>query len=128
MNSRAEARDDEILPNGRIMRYEFRERLMHWMNGFSYLYLMLTGLSFWSPWLLWIAVVLGGTQISRMLHPWIGLFFSFVFIVAGGSIIELSVLVIFFQVSGIILPAIFTSINFSSDSFTSLMLSSFTKR
>jgi len=77
MNSRADARDDEILPNGHIMRYAFRERLMHWMNGFAYLYLMLTGLSFWSPWLLWIAVVLGGTQISRMLHPWIGLFFTF---------------------------------------------------
>jgi formate dehydrogenase subunit gamma len=76
MNHRADARTDEILPNGRIVRYEFRERVMHWLNGFAYLYLMLTGLSFWSPWLLWIAVVLGGTQISRMLHPWIGLVFS----------------------------------------------------
>jgi len=77
MNSRADARTDEILPNGHIVRYSFRERLMHWMNGFAYLYLMLTGLAFWSPWLLWIAVVLGGTQISRMLHPWVGLFFAF---------------------------------------------------
>jgi formate dehydrogenase subunit gamma len=76
-NMRADAHDDEILPGGRILRYDFRERLMHWMNGFAYLYLMLTGLAIWSPWLLWIAVALGGLQISRMLHPWIGVFFSF---------------------------------------------------
>ena len=76
MNTRADTRTDEILPNGRIVRYEFRERLMHWINGFAYLYLMLTGLAFWSPWLLWIAVIFGGTQISRLLHPWIGLVFA----------------------------------------------------
>jgi formate dehydrogenase subunit gamma len=76
MNTRADTRTDEILPNGRIVRYEFRERLMHWINGFAYLYLMLTGLAFWSPWLLWIAIIFGGTQISRMLHPWIGLVFA----------------------------------------------------
>ena len=77
MNNRAEAQADQILPNGHILRYTFRERLMHWINGFAYLYLMLTGLAFWSPWLLWIAVVLGGAQISRMLHPWVGLVFAF---------------------------------------------------
>jgi formate dehydrogenase subunit gamma len=76
MNTRADTRTDEILPNGRIVRYEFRERLMHWINGFAYLYLMLTGLAFWTPWLLWIAVIFGGTQVSRMLHPWIGLVFA----------------------------------------------------
>jgi len=76
MNNRADARTDDILPNGHIVRYEFRERLMHWINAASYVYLMLTGLAFWSPWLLWIAVILGGTQISRLLHPWIGLVFT----------------------------------------------------
>jgi formate dehydrogenase subunit gamma len=77
MNNRAEGRVDEILPNGHIVRYSFRERLMHWINSFAYLYLMLTGLGIWSPWLFWILVVLGGAQISRMLHPWVGLVFAF---------------------------------------------------
>lgn len=66
---------EQLLPRGRILRYAFRERLVHWMAGFSYLYLLLTGLAFWSPWLFWIAVVLGGAPVSRMLHPWIGLIF-----------------------------------------------------
>jgi hypothetical protein len=32
-------------------------------------------LAFWSPWLFWIAIVLGGATISRELHPWVGLVF-----------------------------------------------------
>jgi len=64
-----------ILPNGRVLRYSFHERWVHWMAALSYVYLMLTGLAFWSPWLFWIAVVLGGATISRELHPWAGLIF-----------------------------------------------------
>jgi formate dehydrogenase subunit gamma len=65
----------QLLPNGRVLRYSFRERLMHWVSGVSYVYLMLTGLAIWSPWLLWLGVVLGGLTISRMLHPWVGVIF-----------------------------------------------------
>jgi formate dehydrogenase subunit gamma len=60
----------------RVLRYTFRERLMHWTAGLSYVYLLLTGLAFWSPWLFWIATVLGGATISRMLHPWAGVIFT----------------------------------------------------
>lgn len=66
-----------LLANGRVLRYPFHERLVHWLAGFSYVYLLLTGLAFWSPWLFWIAVVLGGPAVSRALHPWIGLTFVF---------------------------------------------------
>ena len=65
----------QILPHGRILRYELHERLTHWTAAFSYIYLLLTGLAFYTPWLFWIAIALGGGQISRMLHPWAGLIF-----------------------------------------------------
>ncbi len=64
-----------FLPNGRVLRYSFHERLIHWMAGISYVYLLLTGLAFWSPWLFWIAVILGGGTVSASLHRWIGLVF-----------------------------------------------------
>lgn len=60
----------------RIVRYDFRERGVHAVAAISYVYLLLTGLAFWSPWLFWIAVVLGGGYVSRMLHPWAGLVFA----------------------------------------------------
>ena len=65
----------QVVPPGRILRYSFRERLVHWLAGLSYVYCLLTGLAFWSPWLFWLAIALGGGQISRILHPWIGLLF-----------------------------------------------------
>jgi formate dehydrogenase subunit gamma len=65
-----------LLPNDRVLRYDFRERMNHWLAGVSYVYLLLTGLAFWSPWLFWIAVALGGGSTSRMLHPWAGLIFT----------------------------------------------------
>lgn len=64
-----------LLPNGRVLRYSFHERLVHWLAAITYIYTMLTGLAFWSPWVFWIAVILGGATISRLLHPWIGLLF-----------------------------------------------------
>ena len=73
-----------LLANGRVLRYSFHERLVHWLAGFSYVYLLLTGLAFWSPWLFWIAVVLGGPTVSRELHPWIGLIFVFATVLMYG--------------------------------------------
>jgi formate dehydrogenase subunit gamma len=68
--------DDELLPNGRVVRYSFPERLNHWVAAGSFIYLMLTGLAFWSPWLFWLAAIFGGGAVSRMLHPWVGLIFT----------------------------------------------------
>jgi formate dehydrogenase subunit gamma len=73
-----------IPSNGRVLRYSFHERLVHWLAGFSYVYLLLTGLAFWSPWLFWIATVLGGPTISREVHPWVGLMFVFATILMYG--------------------------------------------
>jgi formate dehydrogenase subunit gamma len=67
---------ERFAPHHHVLRYTFAERLNHWLAAGSYLYLMATGLAFWSPWLFWIAVVLGGGQISRQLHPWVGLIFA----------------------------------------------------
>jgi formate dehydrogenase subunit gamma len=59
-----------------IERYGLKERIVHSVAGLSYVYLLLTGLAFWTPALYWIAIVLGGGYLSRVLHPWIGLLFA----------------------------------------------------
>jgi len=58
-----------------IERYDFKERFCHWLTGFSYLYCLATGLAFYSPYLFWMAIVLGGGPASRFWHPFIGLLF-----------------------------------------------------
>jgi formate dehydrogenase subunit gamma len=66
---------DQLIPHDHVLRYNFNERLNHWVAAGSFIYLMLTGLAFWSPWLFWLASALGGAELSRMLHPWVGLVF-----------------------------------------------------
>jgi formate dehydrogenase subunit gamma len=60
----------------RFLRYAFGERLVHAAAAISYVYLLLTGLAFWTPALFWIAVALGGGFLTRALHPWVGVFFA----------------------------------------------------
>lgn len=67
---------EQLIPHGHVLRYTFPERLVHWIAAGSYLYLLGTGLAFWTPWMFWVAVALGGGQVSRMLHPWAGLVFT----------------------------------------------------
>ena len=67
---------ERLALHGHVLRYNLHERLTHWTAAASYIYLLATGLAFWSPWLFWMAVVLGGGQVSRMLHPWAGLIFA----------------------------------------------------
>jgi formate dehydrogenase subunit gamma len=58
-----------------IERYPFHERICHWLTGLVYLYCLGTGLAFYSPYLFWIAVMLGGGPTSRFWHPIFGLAF-----------------------------------------------------
>jgi formate dehydrogenase subunit gamma len=57
---------------GRILRYSFGERVMHWIAGLSYVYLLITGLAFWSPYMFWMADLAGGGPTARFWHPWMG--------------------------------------------------------
>jgi len=52
------------------------ERAMHWIAGVSYVYLLLTGLAFFTPALYWLAELLGGGPTARAWHPWAGLIFT----------------------------------------------------
>jgi formate dehydrogenase subunit gamma len=69
--STAESRNEEIIP-----RYSFGERINHWIGALSYTYLLITGLAFWSPYLFWLATIVGGAPTARFWHPWAGLIFT----------------------------------------------------
>lgn len=63
------------VPAGRVLRYTFRERLCHGIVGTSFLYVLFTGLAFYSPYMYQFAFLLGGGASARFWHPWIGLVF-----------------------------------------------------
>jgi formate dehydrogenase subunit gamma len=59
-----------------IPRYTFAERVNHWLGALAYIYLLITGLAFWSPYLFWLAAIVGGGFVARYWHPWVGLLFT----------------------------------------------------
>ena len=58
-----------------VLRYNLTERVIHWLAALSYLYVLVTGLAFWTPKLWWMAEMLGGGPVARAWHPWAGLLF-----------------------------------------------------
>ena len=60
----------------RIVRYTLDERIHHWLGSITYIYCLITGLAFWSPYLFWLAVLMGGGATARFLHPWSGVLFT----------------------------------------------------
>src|SRR5260370_36921699 len=67
--------DPEKIPPEHIQRYTFTERVCHWVTAATYTYCFATGLAFYTPYLFWIALALGGGPTSRYWHPIIGLLF-----------------------------------------------------
>jgi len=65
MSTNTGVREGTILPEGQVMRYTFEERACHWLNGVTYLFCMLTGLAFYSPYLYCLSFAGGGPAASR---------------------------------------------------------------
>lgn len=59
-----------------IERYSIGERTVHAVAGLSYVYLLITGLAFWTPALFWLAALAGGGYLARLGHPWVGVVFA----------------------------------------------------
>lgn len=76
MSSNIVVRHGTDLRENEIVRYTLKERMCHWISGVSYVYLLLTGLALFTPYLYWIAYVLGGGPTIRFWHPWVGLIFA----------------------------------------------------
>src|ERR1700689_770731 len=62
--------NEELIP-----RYSMRERANHWIGALTYTFALITGLAFWSPYLYWLAAIVGGGPTARFWHPWFGLLF-----------------------------------------------------
>ena len=60
----------------RILRYSLWERVVHWAAAVTYIYNLITGLAFWSPYMFWAVVIVGGGAAARFWHPWVGLVFA----------------------------------------------------
>lgn len=75
MSTNIVVRQGTDLREDQVLRYSFKERMCHWFAGLTYVYLLLTGLALFTPYLYWIAYVLGGGGTIRFWHPIVGVLF-----------------------------------------------------
>ena len=70
-------------PPGAIQRYNYGERVSHWLLAIGFFAAGLSGLAFFHPSMFWLTNFFGGGQWTRILHPFLGLFMSLFFILLG---------------------------------------------
>jgi formate dehydrogenase subunit gamma len=66
-------------PDTTVDRYTTFARINHWITAISLVLLAISGLSLYHPSLFFLTKLFGGGELTRIIHPWIGvvLFFSF---------------------------------------------------
>ena len=65
----------------KIVRYSGSDRFNHWLVALLFVLAAVSGLAFFHPSLFFLSNVLGGGQLSRILHPFIGVAMFVLFII-----------------------------------------------
>jgi formate dehydrogenase subunit gamma len=65
----------------KIVRYSGSDRFNHWLVALLFILAAVSGLAFFHPSLFFLSNVLGGGQLSRILHPFIGVAMFVLFVI-----------------------------------------------
>jgi formate dehydrogenase subunit gamma len=68
-----------LLPDGKIVRHDNKERIVHWLIAIAFLFLFFSGLALFSPFFFWMSAIFGGGQFMRLLHPFAGVLLVLLF-------------------------------------------------
>src|SRR5437867_7105964 len=63
-----------------IERYNDSERINHWIVAVTFILLALSGLALFHPSLFFLTNLFGGGQMTRAIHPWIGVVLAMSFL------------------------------------------------
>jgi formate dehydrogenase subunit gamma len=63
-----------------VSRYTTAARINHWITAVSLVLLALSGLALFHPSLYFLTTLFGGGQMTRILHPWIGVVLAISFL------------------------------------------------
>ncbi len=71
----ARNREDVVVGN-EIVRHRRASRLIHWSVAITFFICLLTGMPIWTPLFGWMAHLVGGLSVARVIHPWAGIAFG----------------------------------------------------
>jgi formate dehydrogenase gamma subunit len=69
---------ENVVVNGEIVRHRRASRLIHWSVAFTFFVSLITGMPIWTPIFHWMAALVGGMEVARVIHPYAGVLFFLV--------------------------------------------------
>ena len=69
---------ENVVVNGEIVRHRRASRLIHWSVAFTFFLSLITGMPIWTPIFRWMAAMVGGLEVARVIHPYAGVLFLLV--------------------------------------------------
>src|SRR6266536_102549 len=66
---------EDIVVGSEIVRHNRASRLIHWMVALTFGLCLLTGMPIWTPIFGWMAYLVGGMTVARIIHPYAGVAF-----------------------------------------------------
>ena len=84
---------EDVVVGNEIVRHRLSSRVIHWSVAVTFFACLFTGLPVWTPVFGWMATLVGGLSVARVVHPFFGLAFalaSLVMAVLWWSEMELS--------------------------------------
>ena len=70
-----------VVHRGELLRHPVYTRVLHWSVAIAFILSLLSGFAIYSPWLFrFLTPLFGGGPMTRLLHPWFGLFFEVFFV------------------------------------------------
>src|SRR5713226_8892153 len=72
--AQARSREDVVVGN-EIVRHKRASRVIHWIVAATFFLCLLTGMPIWTPVFGWMAALVGGLPVARVMHPWFGIAF-----------------------------------------------------
>ena len=66
---------DNVVVGDEIVRHRMATRLIHWSVAFTFFIAMFSGMPIWTPVFGWMAALVGGLEVARVIHPYAGVAF-----------------------------------------------------
>ncbi|MGZ4778087.1 MAG: formate dehydrogenase subunit gamma [Thermoanaerobaculia bacterium] len=66
---------DNLIVDGEIIRHRAATRWIHWSVAFTFILSTVSGMPIWTPVFRWMAALVGGLEVARVIHPYAGVAF-----------------------------------------------------
>jgi formate dehydrogenase subunit gamma len=66
---------EDIVVGDQVVRHRLASRVIHWAVALFFLLCLFSGLPIWTPIFGWMAALLGGLSVCRVVHPWSGVLY-----------------------------------------------------